>query len=699
MFDPDSIAVVGASNRQGSVGFSLMKNLVGSGYRGIVFPVNPKRKSVLGIQCYKSVLDIPTKADLVIIATPAKLVPSLARQCVKAEARSIIVVSSGFSEIGKEGKLLEKELKRIIGGTGIRLLGPNCLGYIRPDKKINASFAIRNALPGKMALISQSGALCSGILDWAQKKKVGFKYFISVGSMLDVNFSDLIEFLEQDDDVESIAIYMESIKNAEKFLRVAKKFSSKKPIIVAKSGRFEESAQAAISHTGSMAGNDEVFEAAFARAGIVRIENIQDLLGASEAIAKQHIPKKDRVAILTNAGGPGVMATDAIMQNGLKLAKLSKKTMQLLERKMPLHWSRGNPVDLLGDAGPDLYDKALGVLLKEKSIDGVIVILSPQAISRPLDVAKTVVRHAQKTKKTVLTCWLGEAFVEAGRHFLGDNDIPCYRSPEEAVRAFRYMDAHRENIKVLKEGQHIPGLDIEPDKKLIASKIAGYLRSERQIMTEVDSKALLREYGVPVNETLFARNANEAVRKAREVGFPVVLKVVSDEITHKTEAGGVALGIASEKGVEARFSEITKNARKSFPKAVVLGASVQKMVPMGKAELIIGKKFDPIFGPVIMFGSGGITTEIFADKSIELPPINRKLARRMIGKTKISRLFSGPKARIKARVKELEKILVRFSHFAVDFPEIAEVDVNPLIVSGNKFFAVDARIVLRKKGK
>ena len=393
LFDPKSIAVIGASNQQGSVGFSMMKNLIGSGFRGTVYPVNPKRKSVLGIHCYASILDVPSSIDLAIVATPAKIVPAIVKQCVEANAKSLIVVSSGFSEIGQEGARLERELAKILKGTGIRMLGPNCLGYIRPDKRINASFAIRNAMPGKMALISQSGALCSGILDWAQKKRVGFKYFISIGSMMDINFSDLIEFLEQDEEVESIAMYMESIKDADKFLKVAKRFSKKRPIIVAKSGRFEESAKAAISHTGSMAGNDEVFEAAFLRAGIVRIANIQDLLGAAEALAKQDMPKGKRLAVLTNAGGPGVMASDAIMRNRLLLSNLSKQTMKSLENAMPLHWSRGNPVDLLGDAGPDLYDKALGILMKDKGIDGIVVILSPQAISKPLEVAKAVVKR------------------------------------------------------------------------------------------------------------------------------------------------------------------------------------------------------------------------------------------------------------------------------------------------------------------
>ncbi len=696
LFGPESIAVIGASNRPGSVGYSLMDNLVGSGYRGVVYPVNPKRKSVFGIPAYKSVLDVPERVDLAVIATPSFTVPKIVKQCVEANVGSLIVVSSGFGEIGREGERLEKEILKILRGSGIRLLGPNCLGYIRTDKKVNASFAIRNALPGKLALISQSGALCSGILDWADKKKVGFKYFISIGAMLDVNCSDLIEFLERDGEIEALAVYLESIKDSKKFLKATKRFSRKRPLIVVKSGRYKESAEAAVTHTGSMAGNDEVFEAAFARAGIVRIEDIQDLLGASEALAKESLPKGNRLAILTNAGGPGVMATDATVKNKLRLARLSSKAMKALEREMPSHWSRSNPVDLLGDAGPGLYEKALKVLLREKGVDGIVVILSPQAISKPLDVAKAVVSTARDSKKPVLACWLGGSFVESGRKYLRENGLPGYRSPEVAVRAFAYMDSYRERMKFLREAEKESALDVEPDREKIREIFAEYLEKGRSVLTECNSKAVLAEYGIPVNETLFAGNPKEAAEKAKRVGFPVVLKVVSDDITHKTDAGGVALGIASEKEVKEKFGAIARKAKKTFPKAKVLGVSVQKMVPMGKAELILGKKLDPIFGPVMLFGAGGITTEVFQDKSIGLPPVNRKVAKRMIEKTKISKLFSGKRARIKLKKAELEKVLVRFSHFCVDFPQVKEVDINPLIVSGGKLYAVDARVVLKE---
>ncbi len=698
LFDPASIAIIGASNESGSVGLSLMKNLVGSGYKGTVYPVNPNRKNVFGIRCYKSVLTIPEEVDLAIIATHAKIVPIIIKQCINAKTKSIIVVSSGFGEIGKEGKILENEIKKILKGTGIRLLGPNCLGYIRTDKKINASFAIRNSLPGKVALISQSGALCSGILDWALKQKVGFKYFISIGAMLNIDFSDLIEFIQDDKKVESIVMYMETIKDAKAFMKAATKFSKRRPIMVVKSGKFDKSAKAAISHTGSMAGNDEVFDAAFERAGIVRVENIQDLVGCSQALAKQPLPKGNRLAIITNAGGPGVMATDAIIKRKCKLASLSKNAMKKLEKVMPMHWSRGNPIDLLGDANPERYKKAIEIVLKEKNVDGIIVILSPQAISKPAEVAKAIVEKSKETNKTILACWLGESFVEKGREILRKMDVPCYKTSEEAIRVFSYMDAYRKNIKNLYESPVEAELKIKPDKKKINGIIESYLKKEQIVVNEIDSKEILHEYGIPVNNTFLAKNSKQAVKKAEQIGFPVAMKVVSDEITHKTDVGGVALNIVSKKDVELQFRKIITSAKK-VRGAKIKGVSVQKMIEAGNIELIIGKKNDSVFGAVIIFGTGGIATEIFKDKSIGLPPLNQNLARRMIKATKVNKLLCSPRIRLKADVSEITEILTRFSQFVVDFPEVEEVDINPIIVSKGKFYAVDARMILSKNPK
>ncbi len=698
LFDPKSIAVIGASNTQGSVGYSLMKNLVGSGFNGVVYPVNPNKKNVLGIHCYKSIQELPEEVDLAIIAIPAFIVPTVLKECVKAKAKSAIIISSGFGETGKKGQKLEQEISKIIKGTGIRVLGPNCLGYIRPDKKINASFATRNALPGKLALISQSGALCSSILDWALKQKVGFKYFISVGAMQDINFADLIEFIEQDEDVESIAIYMETIKDSKRFMDAAIRFSKSKPIIVAKSGRFEESAKAAISHTGSMAGNDAVFDAAFRRAGIVRVEDVQDLLGCAKALASQPLPKGNRLAIITNAGGPGVMATDAIIKNGCKLASLSNEAMAKLDKVLPKHWSRNNPIDVLGDAPPERYEDALNIVLKEKNVDGVIVILSPQAITKPAEVAKIVAKKAGKSKKTVLGCWMGESFVEPAREVLRKRGLPSYRTPEKAVRVFRYMDSYRKNIANLYEKPKEIKVKTKPNRKKIRAIFEKNLARKNTVLDEVDSKEILEEYGIPVNKTVFAKNVKEATKQAKALGFPVALKVVSDEITHKTDANAIALNIASEKAILKAFKQIISNARKTNPKAKIRGVSVQKMVA-GHLELILGAKKDSVFGPVILFGMGGVATELFQDKSIGLPPLNQTLAKNIIRRTKVYRLLAGYRKKFKIDLLELEQILISFSQFVLDFPEIKEIDLNPIMVSKGKLFAVDARIVLSSKKK
>ncbi|MDD5147919.1 MAG: acetate--CoA ligase family protein [Candidatus ainarchaeum sp.] len=697
MFDPKSIAVIGASDHQDSVGQALMKNLVGNGFSGSIYPINPNRKNVSGIHSYRSIAQVPEKIDLAIIATPSFTVPRIARQCVKAGVKSIIVISSGFSETGKKGAALEKELARAIEGTGVRLLGPNCLGYIRPDKKINASFAIRNALPGKLALISQSGALCSGILDWAQKEKVGFKYFISIGGMLDIGFGDLIDFLENDTDVESIVLYMESLKNAEKFLDAAKKFSKKKPIIVAKSGRFEESAKAAISHTGAMAGNDEVFDAAFRRAGIVRVEEIQDLLGCSEAFSKQPIPKGDKILVITNAGGPGVMTTDAIIKSGCRLASLSGETISRLNRALPKNWSHNNPVDILGDASPERYAKALEICLNEKNADCVIAILTPQAISKPAEVAKKLVEEAKESEKTILSSWIGEAFVEEGKEILQANNIPCFETPEEAVRVFSYMNQYRKNIGNAYEAHcELPPLH-RHNKEKISLKLKEILRQGRTVLTEIESKEILKAYGIPVNETMLAKNPESAVFKANSIGFPVAMKIVSNEITHKTDAKGIALNLSSEKEVEMAFDVIIKNAEKFNPKAKITGVSIQKMIESSGLELIIGAKTDITFGKVLLFGLGGTATEIFGDKSLELIPLTKNAPCEIPKRTKIYSLLKGYRHKFKADLAELAGILEGFSHIMNDFKEeIEEADINPLLISNGKLFAVDARIILKK---
>jgi len=695
LFNPDSIAVIGASNTEKSVGFALMKNLVGSGFKGTIFPVNPKRKNVMGIHCYKSISELPEIADLAIIAVPAKFVPAVAQECVDKGTKSFVVLSAGFGEIGEDGKKIEQELKKIIDKSSSSLLGPNCLGFIKPDSNLNASFATRNAIPGKIALISQSGALCSGILDWAMEWNVGFKYFVSVGAMMDINFSDLIDFFGSDPEVQSLVMYMESIKDSRQFMSAARAFARNRPLIVAKSGKYSESAKAAISHTGSLAGNTEVFDAAFARAGIIRVETIQDMFNCSDAIAKLPLPKGNRIAILTNAGGPGVMAADAIIKYNCELSKLSKESMAILEKEMPMHWSRNNPVDILGDAHPDKFKKALEIIAADSNVDGIIVMFAPQAVSDPLETAKAVVEAGKKTKKPVLVSWMGESFVEKARKYFAKNGIPNYETPEEAVRTFNYLFSYSKNHNLLYETPKEIPLKVKKDSKLIKRIFDSYFSEKNNVLSENDSKRVLEQYGIPVNKTVFAKSEKEAVKAAKKIGFPVAMKLSSKKITHKTDVGGIELNLLTEGSVKKAFKEIKKRVKEKTGFSIK-GVSIQKMVKSTGPELIIGSSTDPIFGPVVLFGAGGIAVELYKDKAISLPPLNQILAKRLIEETKVSKMLTGFRGK-KSNIEELQRILVHFSQLLVDYPEIKEIDINPLIPSGNEFFAVDARIVLGKK--
>jgi len=694
LFDPESIAVIGASNREGSVGFALMKNLVGSGYEGTIYPVNPKRKNVLGIHCYESINEVPVTPDLAVIAVPALVVPKVVRECIEKGTKSFVVLSAGFGEIGEDGRKIERELKKTIEKGSATLLGPNCLGFIRPGKNLNASFATRNALSGKIALISQSGALCSGILDWALKQNVGFKYFVSVGAMLDVNFADLIDFFAEDPEVQSIVIYMESIKDARKFMSAARAFSRNRPIIVAKSGKYSESAKAAISHTGSMAGNSAVFDAAFKRAGIIRVETITDLFNCSEAISRLPLPKGNRLAVVTNAGGPGVMAADAIVKYECRLARLSKKTMEELEKEMPMHWSRNNPVDILGDSPPEKYGKALEIVAADENVDGIITLFAPQAVSDPLEMASAVISTAKNSRKPVLASWIGEDFVAEARDYLGKNGVPNYDTPEEAVRVFHYLHSFVRNHKFLYETpKEIPLKVKKGAKNAVRELIKEYRGKGVRTMSETDSKKVLEQYSIPVNLTLFAKNAGEAARKAKKIGYPIAMKIVSGKITHKSDVGGVILNIPNEGELKKAFSELKKRAREKA-NCEIEGVSVQKMVSATGPELIIGSATDSIFGPVILFGGGGTAVELYRDKAIGLPPLNQTLSEQLVGSTKVSSLLKGHRGKPAANLQELQRILMHFSKLVVDFPEIREADLNPVMPSGRKFRVVDARIVL-----
>ena len=712
IFNAEKIAMIGATEKENSVGRAIMENLMlsiegteaggikdtceGRNIKRKIFPVNPGRKSVLGIDCYDSITSVPERVDLAIIATPARTVPDIVEQCGKAEVEGVIIVSAGFKEIGEEGKMLEKQISEIRERYHIRIIGPNCMGIIRPNNSLNASFLKVNPQPGKIALISQSGALGSAILDWAINARIGFSMFASLGSMIDVDFGDLIDFLGDDPGTRSIMIYMESVGNAKKFVSAARGFARNKPIIIVKPGRFAESARAVLSHTGAMASDDHVYEAAFKRAGVVRVKEIEDLFNAAEVLDSKNLPKGPRLAIITNAGGPGVMATDALIEMGGSLAKLPEKSIKALDEVLPGYWSRGNPIDLLGDADTERYIQAINICLESPEVDCLLIIYTPQGAAKPVDLAEKVSQVAKKAYKPLITVWMGGSDAQKARELFFEENIPSYRTPEEAVKTYRYMYLYSRNLELLYETPAELPVDQAPPKNNLKALIRRLAKSGRFVLNENDSKKFLVNYGIPIVKPYIAKSADEAARKANIAGYPVVMKIVSEDITHKTDAGGVILNIHSEEKLKVEYEKLMCRVNEFFPSANIEGVMVEKMLDNIDYEIILGAKKDKEFGSVILFGMGGISTEIFKDFSVALPPLNQTLARRMIEETKIYQMIKGYRGKEPCDMKQLEKIIVSFSNLIVDFPEIAEIDVNPLSISCGKAYALDARIIIEK---
>ncbi|MCR4404930.1 MAG: bifunctional acetate--CoA ligase family protein/GNAT family N-acetyltransferase [Candidatus Acetothermia bacterium] len=698
IFAPKRIAVVGASDDPGSVGQTVLRNLIGSGFAGVVYPVNLKRESVMGIAAYPSLKEIPKQVDLAVIATPAQTVPDLIEECGQAGILGVIVISAGFKEIGEEGRLLEEEILKRARPYGVRIIGPNCLGVIAPRMRLNASFAASMPQPGNLALISQSGALCTAILDWSAREGVGFSYFVSIGDMVDVDFGDLIDYFGADPQTRAIILYIESLTNVRKFMSAARAFARTKPIVVVKSGRFPEAAKAAASHTGALAGEDLVYDAAFQRAGIVRVEEIEDLFDCAEIVAKQRNPKGPRLAIITNAGGPGVMATDGLLTYRGKLAELSPETMERLNGVLPPFWSHGNPVDILGDAPPERYAKALEVVLQDKAVDGVLVVLTPQAMTDPTGVARQVIQVAKESTKPVLAAWMGGESVAEGIELLNKMGVPTYSTPEQAAKTFSYMYSYTRNLELLYETPKDIRVDFALDRKRVKEIFDLIMMEGRELLSETISKSLLETYGIPVAKPYPARTPEEAIALAERIGYPVVLKLLSPQISHKSDVGGVLLDLHSAEAVRKGFQEIVDRARRAEPKAQIEGVTVQKMIRAENGyEVILGAKKDPTFGAVILFGMGGIAAEVFQDRAVGLPPLNERLAQRLIESTRSYRVLKGFRGRPPVNLDLLKEILIRFSYLVVDYPEIEEMDINPLLISPEGAWALDARVLIDKE--
>jgi len=695
-FTPASIAVVGATDREGSVGRTVAANLVQGSYQGRVYPVNRKHSKLLGVRCYPSPKSLPEPVDLAVIVTPALTVPAVVAECVDAGVRSAIVISAGFKERGQEGLELERQVKAELGRGSMRLVGPNCLGMMNPWIGLNATFAKNIVQPGNVAFLSQSGALLTAILDWSLRERVGFSAIVSTGSMLDVDWGDLISFYGEDPKTQSILLYMESVGDARSFLSAAREVALSKPIIVIKAGRTDAASKAASSHTGAMTGSDEVFDAALRRCGVLRVQSISDLFYMAEVLSKQPRPRGPRLTILTNAGGPGVLATDALIANGGKLAGLSSDAEARLNALLPPHWSHANPIDILGDADPERYAKALEIAINDPAGDGLLVVLAPQGMSNPVEVARRLAPYAKGYNKPVLASWMGGKDIAEGEATLNAAGIPTFSYPDAAARAFDYMSAYSEHLRSLYETPAIADtLDNAATRRQKAEKLIGSVLSRgRTLLTEAESKTLLALYAIPTVTTRAVRSEQEAVESARDIGFPVVLKLDSETVTHKTDVGGVKLNLLSSDDVREAYRSIKTSVSAKAGREAFQGVTVQPMVRFEGYELILGSSVDPVFGPVLLFGSGGQLVEVYRDRALALPPLNATLAERLMEQTKINVALHGVRGRRSVDLAALRAVLVAFSQLLVELPRVAEVDINPLLASPEKILALDARIVL-----
>jgi acetyltransferase len=694
IFSPKNVAVIGATERQGSVGRTVLWNLLSSPFGGTVYPINTNRPSVLGIRAYRDIRELPEKPDLIVVSTPAPTVPGIIREAVELGVPAGIVISAGFKEHGEAGQELERQIAQIIRGK-MRLIGPNCLGVMNPVGGLNATFASAMARPGNVAFISQSGALCTAVLDWSLRELVGFSGFVSIGSMLDVGWGDLIDYFGHDPRTQSIVIYMESVGDARAFLSAAREVSLSKPVIVIKAGRSAAAAKAAASHTGSLTGSDEVLDAAFRRVGVLRVNSISDIFYMSEVLAKQPRPRGPRLAIVTNAGGPGVLATDTLVALSGELAELSPETMAAYNSFLPPHWSHNNPIDILGDAEPERYAKALAIAAKDPGIDGMLVVLTPQGMTNPTQIAEQLRPYANSTGKPVLASWMGGADVAGGEDILNRAGIPTFPFPDTAAKAFCYMWRYAYNLKGLYETPSLhSGYGPGPDRALADGIVRRVRDNGRTILTEYEAKQLLAAYGIPTVRTEIAENAREAARIAGEIGYPIVIKLYSETITHKTDVGGVQLNLKNADEVGIAFDEIRGLVEQKKGPGHFLGVTVQPMAKLDGYELIIGSSTDAQFGPVLLFGAGGQLVEVSKDSALALPPLNSTLARRMMEQTKIYSALKGVRGRPPVDLAALEDLLVRFSELVVEQPWIKEIDINPLLASPERLLALDARVML-----
>ena len=693
MLNPTVVALVGASESAGSVGRTLAENLQKFGRN--FYPINPNRKTILGVEAIPRIADVRVPIDLAVIATAAATVPDIVSQCAKAGVAGAIVISAGFKESGAQGMKLEEEILARRGQ--MRIIGPNCLGVMIPSIGLNATYASRTAASGRVAFISQSGALCTAVLDWSLPAKVGFSAFFSIGSMLDVGWADLIDYLADDVMTRSILIYMESIGDARSFLSAAREVALTKPVIVIKAGRTEAAAKAVASHTGTLTGNDAVLDAAFRRVGVLRVETIEDLFEMAEVLSKQPRPSGPRLAIITNAGGPGVLATDMLLAQGGEIAALSETSLTQLNALLPSHWSRNNPIDVLGDANSERYEKEVQIVAADPENDAILAIVTPQEVTDPASIAKGLTNQKNLHGKPILASWMGASLVADGMATLNAGGIPTFPYPDAAARSFCYMWRYSDNLHSIYEtpALEVDGSEDDQGRSRIEALIDNVQKSDRTLLTESESKEILKAYGIPTVKTVIARSADEAVQVGTNLGEKVVLKLYSEVVTHKTDVGGVKLDLRRASEIRQAYHDIEKSVR-HIPGAF-LGVVVEPMIKTDGYELILGSSVDPQFGPVLLFGAGGQLVEIMKDYALGFPPLNATLASRLMERTRIFSALKGVRGRAPVDLAKLESVLIRFSLLVAEQRRIKEIDINPFLVSPTQMLALDARIVLHDK--
>ena len=695
LFHPTSVAVIGASERKGAVGNLVMHNLLEGGFDGPIMPVNPKRRAVAGVLTYPDVASLPVIPDLAVICTPPATVPKIIDELGTHGTRAAIVLTAGLGATPAPGGsgTAQAEVLATARSYGMRLLGPNCLGLLVPGIGLNASFAHLPALPGNIAFASQSGAMCTAVLDWARARGIGFSHFISMGDALDTDFGDVLDYLGSDPGTRAILLYVESIQERRAFMSAGRAASRNKPVLVIKAGRSDAGARAAQSHTGALAGSDAVYDAAFRRAGMLRVDTIEEIFAAVETLARAPKFPGDRLAIVTNGGGIGVMAVDRLAQTGGRLAEFSDATIAALDKVLPASWSHGNPADIIGDAPPERYAAAMRTVLAAKEADAVLVMHAPTATASSTAAAQAVIDVARDTKAPVLANWVGQEAVAPARKMLRDAGVPTYDTPGEAIGAFMHLITYKRNQEMLTETPTSLPAQFNPATAVARVMIESHLASGDAMMSEPAAKSVLAAYGIPTVETHIVTTPAEAAAKAQAMGFPVALKILSPDISHKSDVGGVDLFLDTAEAVTASAERMLKIIGEKFPDAHIEGFTVQRMADRAKAhELIVGVTCDAIFGPVILFGQGGTAVEVIADRAVSLPPLNMHLARDLVTRTRVWRLLQGYRDRPPVDMDALCLTLVQISQMIVDIPEIMELDINPLLADENGVLALDARI-------